>query len=192
MKSTAIALAFAASLLPLATLAEDTGMGMNAPHPGMMMNEPQAAGEGGVMPMMQGMQGMGPGMMMNCPMMGAMPGMGGMATSGPTGDQSVTSLALNAVNEKMHRDMAITFTGNVDVDFVRGMIAHHQGAIDMAKVVKAFGSDGQIRELAGAIIEAQEAEIATMRAWLSEHAPQYPQEAAATPSGAAAALARLR
>lgn len=177
MKSTTIALALAASLLPLPALSQQAGMGMD--HPGMMPAGPQA-GAGG-MPMMQGMQGMGPGMMqgmgsgmmMNCPMMGGAAGMGGMAMgAGPAGDQSVTSLALGAVNDKMHRDMAITYTGNVDVDFVRGMIAHHQGAIDMAKVVRAFGSDMQIRELAEAIIAAQEAEIAMMLTWLKENDPQ--------------------
>lgn len=173
MKTTIIAFAFAASLIALPATAQQAGMGHGAHHP-------PAAGEGGMsmpgmgmmqnMPMMQGMmqnmpmmQGMGHGMMM-----GGMSGMG----SGPAGDQSVTSLALDAVNQKMHRDMAITYTGNVDVDFVRGMIAHHQGAIDMAKVVRAFGSDAQIRELAEAIIEAQEAEIAMMNAWLAENAPQ--------------------
>ena len=36
-------------------------------------------------------------------------------------------------NTKMHRDMDIAYSGDPDVDFVRGMIPHHQGAIDMAK-----------------------------------------------------------
>lgn len=33
---------------------------------------------------------------------------------------------------RMHSGMAITYTGNADIDFARGMIPHHQGAIDMA------------------------------------------------------------
>ncbi|HSP24395.1 MAG TPA: DUF305 domain-containing protein [Saliniramus sp.] len=103
--------------------------------------------------------------------MGAMHG-GGMQAGGPLGDQSVASVALNAVNEKMHRDMAIAFTGNVDADFVTAMIVHHQGAIDMAKVVKAFGEDAQIRGLADEIIEAQEGEISMMREWLARNAQQ--------------------
>ena len=85
-----------------------------------------------------------------------------------TGDQSASSLAFAAVNEKMHRDMAITFSGNPDVDFARGMIPHHQGAIDMAKLVIAFGKDPEVRKLAEEIVKAQESEINIMRSWLQK------------------------
>lgn len=72
-------------------------------------------------------------------------------------------------NAKMHRDMDIPFSGDADADFVRGMIPHHQGAIDMAKVVLAHGKDPQIRKLAEAIIRDQEKEIAMMRDWLTKN-----------------------
>jgi len=52
-----------------------------------------------------------------------------------------------AAMQTMHKDMMVDYTGDADVDFVRGMIPHHQGAIDMAKIVKAFGSDPEIRAL---------------------------------------------
>jgi uncharacterized protein (DUF305 family) len=84
------------------------------------------------------------------------------------GDQSASSLAFAAVNEKMHRDMAIAFTGNADADFARGMIPHHQGAVDMAKIVIVFGKDPEIRKLAEEIVKAQETEIAFMQAWLNK------------------------
>jgi uncharacterized protein (DUF305 family) len=90
--------------------------------------------------------------------------------AGPKGDRGKSSLAFHAANQKMHEGMDITFTGNADADFVNGMIPHHQGAVDMAKVVLAFGKDPEIRKLAESIIQAQESEIAMMRAWLKRNA----------------------
>jgi uncharacterized protein (DUF305 family) len=92
------------------------------------------------------------------------------AGSKPKGDTGPSSLAYHAINAKMHEGMDITFTGNADVDFVRGMIPHHQGAVDMAKTVLAFGKDPQIRKLAEEIVKAQESEIALMQAWLKQNA----------------------
>ncbi len=88
----------------------------------------------------------------------------------PKGDTGPSSLAYHAINAKMHEGMDITFTGNADIDFVRGMIPHHQGAVDMAKTVLAFGKDPQIRKLAEEIIKAQESEIALMQGWLKQNA----------------------
>jgi uncharacterized protein (DUF305 family) len=79
-------------------------------------------------------------------------------------------MAYQAINTRMHEQMDITFTGNPDVDFVRGMIPHHQGAVDMAKVVMAFGKDPEIRKLAETIVKAQEEEIAQLKAWLEKNA----------------------
>ena len=42
---------------------------------------------------------------------------------------------------------------------VEAMVAHHQGAVDMAKVILAFGQNPEIRKLAEEVIKAQEAEI---------------------------------
>lgn len=84
-------------------------------------------------------------------------------------DQSPATAALIAANERMHSDMTIAYTGDIDVDFARSMIPHHQGAIDMAMVVLEYGTDPEIRALAEGIVAAQEAEIAFMRAWLEAH-----------------------
>lgn len=85
-----------------------------------------------------------------------------------TGDSPSTS-AYIAANDKMHAAMSLEFTGNPDVDFARGMVAHHEGAVDMARVLLEYGEDPQMRQLAETIIAAQEAEIAFMRDWLARN-----------------------
>lgn len=74
--------------------------------------------------------------------------------------------------DRMHEVMGkLIDPGDADVDFARGMIPHHQAAIDMAKVVLDSGKDSEIRELAEEIIEAQEREIEQLNGWLERHAP---------------------
>jgi uncharacterized protein (DUF305 family) len=56
-----------------------------------------------------------------------------------------------------------------DVAFVRSMIPHHQGAIEMARTVLQHGKDEQVKTWANQIIKAQEAEISEMQNWLKQH-----------------------
>ncbi|MBO9193179.1 DUF305 domain-containing protein [Rhizobium sp. 16-449-1b] len=93
-----------------------------------------------------------------------------MDMSMPMGDHSPSSHAFSEANNKMHKDMMIEYSGDADIDFVRGMIAHHQGAIDMAKVELQYGKDPEMRKLAEGVIKAQEAEITEMQTWLKAHA----------------------
>lgn len=76
--------------------------------------------------------------------------------------------------EKMALTMPAMMDGmmhdNPDVAFACAMIAHHQGAIDMARIQLEHGEDGWIRSLAEEIIEAQVQEIDEMTQWLADNA----------------------
>jgi Domain of unknown function (DUF305) len=87
-----------------------------------------------------------------------------------TSDNASTQ-AYKTANDAMHKGMDIAFTGDADADFLAGMVPHHQGAIDMARVVIAHGKDPKIKALAQAIITAQEKEIADMKSWQQGAAP---------------------
>lgn len=71
--------------------------------------------------------------------------------------------------EEMHRAMHIGYTGDADIDFVRGMIPHHQGAIAMAEVELKYGRDPALRKLAWDIIRSQGQEIRLMERWNRKH-----------------------
>ena len=89
------------------------------------------------------------------------------------GAMSATSPATQAymdANAAMHTDMTIEFSGDPDIDFIRAMLPHHQGAVAMARIVIEHGKDPEVKALAQDIIAAQEKEIAWMQAWLAEHA----------------------
>ena len=63
----------------------------------------------------------------------------------------------------MNREMLAKPTGDVDHDFVDVMIAHHQGAIDVARAELRYGHNSELRQLAQKIVDSRKQEIAIMR-----------------------------
>lgn len=93
----------------------------------------------------------------------------GAAAEQPAGNAAVE--AYKAAMDKMHSAMSgMEYSGDADIDFARGMIPHHQAAIDMAKTVLEHGKDPEIRKLAEEVIAAQEREIKQLESWLEKHA----------------------
>lgn len=56
-----------------------------------------------------------------------------------------------------------------DVAFICGMIAHHQGAIDMAEVELKYGNNSDAKKKAQKVISAQKQEIKEFTKWLGAH-----------------------
>lgn len=80
--------------------------------------------------------------------------------------------AMDKMNESM---MAQPMTGDADHDFASMMRAHHQSAVDMAKVEIQYGKDPEMTKLAKKVIEDQSKEIKQLDKWLERHPPQQAQ-----------------
>ncbi len=74
---------------------------------------------------------------------------------------------LYAMHQPM-MDEPFVESGSVERDFLSNMIPHHQGAVDSAKLYLQYGENKKIREMAGAIISAQEKEIAYFKELLND------------------------
>ncbi len=101
------------------------------------------------------------------PLLAFAQGMPGMNMAPAT--ENPANAAYMAAHDAMMANMHVALTGNPDRDFVLLMIPHHQGAIDMARVLLAHGTDPELRAMAQSIIDAQEGEIAAFQAWLAAH-----------------------
>lgn len=124
---------------------------------GMMQQMmPGRMGEG------MGQGGMMPGQMGSGGMMQGMPAQ-------PAATSDATKAYMDAAN-RMHGPMMQGLqAADPDAAFVRGLIAHHQGAIDMAKVRLQYGKDDQTKKWAEHVLREQQREIAEMEAWLQKN-----------------------
>ena len=88
-------------------------------------------------------------------------------TSIPLSSGDAFARALATAMDQMHKDMMSPMpTGDADRDFLATMIPHHEGAVEMARLVLIHGKDPLVRRLAEEIIAGQQTEIEAMRARL--------------------------
>lgn len=90
---------------------------------------------------------------------------GAPATAHAATNPGAGDAAFAASEASMHRKMAEASGDTVDQAYVAKMIAHHEGALEMAQVALAQSRDPEIRRMAQAVVDAQTREIAEMRAW---------------------------
>ncbi len=149
------ATAFAMPVLaqdPAFTLPEQCTMAGSMDHSTMGHGTMQGTPDSGMMEMMEMME---------------MMGMGGIDLASKPEHVQKNMAKMMTTMPAMHEGM---MNEDADVAFACGMIAHHQGAIDMAEVLLEHGENPQMRKLAEDIIAAQVGEIEEMTTWLAENA----------------------
>ena len=76
---------------------------------------------------------------------------------------------MDAGMARMMQDMhSPGYTGQPDSDFLSMMIPHHEGAVEMARLVLIHGRDPMVRQIAEEIIASQTVEIAAMRGRMAD------------------------
>jgi len=87
-----------------------------------------------------------------------------------------------AAETQMHDRMMAARGSNAAETFLRQMIPHHQGAIDMSRIVLEQGRDERVSAIARRIVADQGKEIAEMEAMLERSAAPAGPATAAAPS----------
>ena len=81
-------------------------------------------------------------------------------------------------NQLNHGAMNMTAPINSELNFIRGMIPHHQEAVDSAAVVARNSERPELRAFAARVVRVQWREISTLQGWLEVW---YPNKAKASP-----------
>jgi uncharacterized protein (DUF305 family) len=93
------------------------------------------------------------------------------AIAAPADEERSFLKETDAAMARMMTGMDRKPSGDVDRDFVAMMVAHHQGAIEMAVAVLHHGQNEQLKRIAQEIIVDQQQEIAAMRLALGQRLP---------------------
>jgi uncharacterized protein (DUF305 family) len=78
---------------------------------------------------------------------------------------------MSAMMNMMNNMKAMQSSGNPDNDFASMMKIHHLGAIEMAQMELAMGSDPLIKQMAQKMVDDQQKEVAEFDTFLSGHTP---------------------
>lgn len=86
-----------------------------------------------------------------------------------TRTESTYQAAYNKIMAAMHHEMMnVTPGADDEVNFLKQMIPHHQGAIDMSESILKYSKDRRIVNIAKGIITEQRNEIAVMQHLIAE------------------------
>lgn len=101
----------------------------------------------------------------------AIPAARGRAQATPASHPTPSDLAAMA---KAKADSVNRPYTRADIDFMRGMIAHHAQALVMAGWAKSHGAGPSVQTLCDRIINAQNDEITIMQTWLRDRGQPVP------------------
>ena len=91
------------------------------------------------------------------------------ASTAPPAEHSHTHSATDSHEEMSMNAMTDTLKNKsgdeFDREFITQMIAHHQGALDMAKLSATRANHAEIKQLSASIIATQTKEIEQLRTW---------------------------
>jgi uncharacterized protein (DUF305 family) len=99
---------------------------------------------------------------------GQQPGSGRMWPGGMMPGFGMPMSGMPARGMPMMGGFASVPPDQIDATFMTWMIAHHQGAIDMAALAEERAAHQEVKDLAASIITSQSAEIQMMKGWLSD------------------------
>lgn len=77
--------------------------------------------------------------------------------------------------QDMHQKMMAADDADPDRAFALKMIQHHQGGIEMSRIVQQHGDDAEIKRMAQKSADMQRKEIAELQGWLDRHGGRTPK-----------------